>query len=173
MSILHERLTTNWYICTEKNCPYLSQIIISTKLRQDRTLYRIRSPMNISWQTHWKQQTSIFNQVTRQCTQTVAILTVSRIHRDIREFSLNREERVWPPWTFIGVWISETVFRGGPVKSTDVAEYKKLRGMRKPVDDVDETGLGAEVVSRAGDDHDRYRQLSASSREDPFAGAAR
>lgn len=173
MSILHERLTTNWYICTEKNCPYLSQIIISTKLRQDRTLYRIRSPMNISWQTHWKQQTSIFNQVTRQCTQTVAILTVSRIHRDIRKFSLNREERVWPPWTFIGVWISETVFRGGPVKSTDVAEYKKLRGMRKPVDDVDETGLGAEVVSRAGDDHDRYRQLSASSREDPFAGAAR
>lgn len=41
-----------------------------------------------------KQQTSIFNQVIRQCTQTVAILAVSHIHRNIREFSLKKEPRV-------------------------------------------------------------------------------
>lgn len=78
MSKLHEHLITNWYICIENNCPHLSQIIISTKRRQDRTLYRIHSPMNISWQTHWRQQISIFNQVIRQCTQTIVILAVSR-----------------------------------------------------------------------------------------------
>lgn len=61
----------------------------------------------------------------------------------------------------------------GPAKSTDATEYQKLRGMRKPEDDVEETGLGAEVVSRAGDDHHRYRQLSASSRQDSFVRAAR
>lgn len=64
--------------------------------------------------------------------------------------------------------------RGRAVASRTIAwlHSQKLRGMRDTATGDDGSSVGVEVPPRSGDDHDRYRQLSAASRQVPPARAA-